>query len=329
MGIYVGNQRVAHCDEKGHFGEIALDKHSVRTADVIAEAPTTLLSLSSLEYNRILYHFKNLEKHNHYKLFVEVPLFSNLSYHKLQDLVSYCAGTVFKKNEVIYDYGDKCHSFYVVKSGSVELQVYANIKKQNKWPIACNLWNVRKIKSRYALPLRIVEEGGYFGEYEIVNKKERETRAIALKDCICLSLAIEDFDRYFSNKDPNFVNRVNLEYSERSLQLEKTYKENRTKSNENHNILSTVMDHSSRKLDNWKETLAVRKKLENLDLTKRIVENITKNKIKNISSSRKLDFAFQTFDTEIQHKQIKRCISEIPKMSVKRSPIKARTSKFP
>ena len=330
VGIYIGNQRVAHCDEKGHFGEIALDRHSVRTADVVAEGQTTLFVLNSIDYNRILFNFKSLERHYNYKLFVEVPLFSGLSYHKLQDLVSYCAASVFKKNEVIYDYGCKSYSFYVVKSGTVELQVYSSIKKQNKWPVACNLWNIRKVKSRYALPLKLAEKGGYFGEYEIVNKRDRETRAIALEDCVCLSLAHEDFNRYFSVKDQNAIDRLNLEYSEKIELLERKYKETISKSNENHSILSTVMDHSSKKLDTWKESLVARKKLENQDFNKRIVENTTKNTIKNISCSKKFEHTFQSFESENQSKQIKRSTSEIPKVPIKiRSSFKALTSKFP
>lgn len=311
VGIYKDSQRVGHCEEGGYFGELAFDKQSLRTADAIAEIASVLFQISEFDYSRIIYNFKNLEKYSNHKVFMEIPMLSNISIQKLQRLINSCAGSLFAKGEIIYEQGNQSQLFYILKSGTVELQIYAQIEKQNKWPIAANLWNVRKVKSKYVFPLKVVESGGFFGEFEIVNKKDRETRAVALEDCVCLCLTKHDYMKHVSGKDQSVVENINKKYQEEIARTEKRFREKINKSSENHSILSRVMDTSSQKLNKWKEALLVRKKIEKKNFSKRIIENVTKNQIRDLSNI-KVNPNFSAIEPKVLKK---RCISEIPKIS--------------
>lgn len=135
VGVFVASEKIGHCDEGGHFGELGLDKQSVRMADVIAETSVIAFQIPGDDYNRIVYNYKNLEKHLNFKIFKEIPFFSNMSYHKIQNIISNCAGSVYSPGDVVYECGSKSYGFYIVTSGAVELQFYLELKTRNKWPV--------------------------------------------------------------------------------------------------------------------------------------------------------------------------------------------------
>ena len=58
-----------------------------------------------------------------------------MSYHKIQNIISNCAGAVYSPGDVVYECGSKSYGFYIVTSGAVELQIYLELKTRNKWPV--------------------------------------------------------------------------------------------------------------------------------------------------------------------------------------------------
>ena len=290
VGIYLNTEKIGHCEEGGYFGEIALDKNSVRTADVIAETTVIVFVVRDIDYNRVLYNFKNLEKSSTSKILQKIPLFSNLSHNKILNLINSSASPIFTQGEVIYEYGDKSHSLYVVKSGSVEIQIYSDIEKSNKWPVASHMWNIRKVKSRYVFPLKVVKEGDFFGEYELINKKDRETRAVALNNCLCLAISQSEFEKFIGFNDVLNIQKLNADYNEKTENIKKKFRDILTTSKESHNILFKAMNHETKKIKIWKENFIARKGILNENLKKMNIVSVTKNKIKDVRRSTK----FQT-----------------------------------
>jgi CRP-like cAMP-binding protein len=201
IGIYIAGDWKANIESGGYFGEMALDKDSVRSADAIAETDTTLFILKDIDYKRIVYSLKNLEKSLNLKLIVNIPLFVGMSYNKMQALINSCALAVFHPNDLIFDIESLSTSFYIIQKGTVELQIFVKVEKVNKWPVGTRSWNVRQIKQKYAVLFKTCKEGNYFGEYEILKGCERKMRAVVMETCKCLVINSEEIKEHFWMRD--------------------------------------------------------------------------------------------------------------------------------
>ncbi|OMJ70349.1 hypothetical protein SteCoe_31680 [Stentor coeruleus] len=301
VGIYIGKDRVAHYEEGGYFGELALDKQTVRAADAVAETDAVVFTLTDFDYKRTLFSYNNLEKQKNMKIIINIPFFSCLGYLKMQNVLNSCASSTFNKDEVIYESGHASHSFFIVKSGKVEIQSYIDVEKTNKWPIGSHLWNVRKVKIKYVHPLKIVKEGEYFGEWEILNKENRKTRAVALESSMCLMLNQQEFDTCIGYQDEALVGKINEDYNFRIEQSEQEFKSNINQKKKLRSLFPKSLCLTSEKTKKLRESILIKSDLEASLLKKRIIHNVTKNKTKDLKSLNALEKCriIKSFDTSI------------------------------
>jgi signal-transduction protein with cAMP-binding, CBS, and nucleotidyltransferase domain len=279
--VYKNSDRVAHCDEGACFGDMALDKAVLRSADIICETESIIFKIEESDYKKIIFNFKSLEKHLNYKILTKVPLFSSMSFNKIENIVNSCATATFHSDEIIYEYGCQSHELYIVKNGRVELQIFVDIEKKNKWPIDSHAWNIRKINKVYAVPLKTINVNGCFGEYELINLIPRQTRAVALENTVCLCVNKSEFENFMSFKDSEFISNLNEDFRNSKAQAEKIYKKKILKFKDSNEVLIKTLNYSSKKVERLKESLISRKELEEKEIKKRIIKHSIINTIKN------------------------------------------------
>ncbi|OMJ70501.1 hypothetical protein SteCoe_31497 [Stentor coeruleus] len=288
VGIYIGKDRVAHYEEGGYFGELALDKETARAADAVAETDVVLFTLTDLDYKRTLFSYENLEKQNNMKILINIPFFSSLGYLKMQNILNSCASSTFHKDEVIYESGHSSHSFFIVKTGKVEIQIYIDVENTNKWPIGSHMWNIRKVKSKYAHPLKMIKEGEYFGEWEMLNKENRKTRAVALERSMCLMLNQKEFDACMGHYDEMLIKKINEEYKFNIEKSEGEFESNINKKKKLRSLFPKSQSITSEKTKKLRGSILIKSDQEASLLKKRMILNITKNKTKDLKSMKDL-----------------------------------------
>ncbi|OMJ85828.1 hypothetical protein SteCoe_12738 [Stentor coeruleus] len=293
VGIFVNGVKIAHNSEGGNFGDLALDKSSPRTADVIALTPVVLFTVKEFDYRNIIFNYKNIEKHENCKFVSSIPFFSNWSIVKVQLMCNSLVQLSFKPGEVIYEFGDRSHVFNLIKSGKIEIQTLIDLKQKNRWPVGPHIWNIRKVISKYVFPIKTVGNNEFFGEFEILKNIDRETRAVAIEDTVCLSLNKSDFDILFTVKDQENLNKLIETYIPSKDEMEQKLRERISAKYNNEQILleamkinympnskESLIDKRSKKLQKWIQSIKSRKSIEDEQIKSRRIQNITKNKIK-------------------------------------------------
>ena len=147
----------------------------------------------------------------------------------------------FKAQEIIYEFNSISQVFFLLKTGKVEVQTFINIEEKNRWPISTHTWNERKVISKYVYPVKIVQIGEFFGEYELILKNERKTRAVAIENTTCLSLNKNDFFRLLSEKEQKGlleIIKLNLPSEE---EMEKKIRKSISSRTQNDKILFEAM----------------------------------------------------------------------------------------
>jgi CRP-like cAMP-binding protein len=297
VGVYLNNAKIAYNTQGGYFGDLALNNSSTRTADVIAETNVSLFLIKDIDYKTIVFNYKNIEKHENSKFLLTIPFFSKWSITKIQLMSNSLIPSFFKSGEKIFEFNEKSHVFYLLKTGRVELQTYIDLKHKNRWPIAPHIWNTRKVITKYLYPVLSIGPGEFFGEYEVIKSIPRGTRAIALEDTSCLSLNKGDFDILLNTKDQqallkiiesSFPTQAEMENKLRLIVQEKAKKQK---------ILFDAMkiahvpvdknffdDPRSKRIKRWMENVMERDRKDKDEIRSKIVKKISKNKIKKIQT---------------------------------------------
>ena len=292
-GVYLNDVKIKQNSEGEHFGDIALDKSSPRTADVIAETDAILFAIKDLDYRTIVFNYKNIEKRENCEFLKSIQFFSTWSPVKIQLIGNSLVPCMYKPGDVIYEFGAQSHVFYLLHRGKVEIQTFIDLKQKNRWPIGHHQWNIKKVVSKYLYPIITVSRGEFFGEYEILKDTDRETRAVALESTVCLSLNQADFNNILTPKDKDCLMKNIKLYIPSKAEMEKNLRKKINLKSQNEKILFDAMkiaylpvdkdsinDNRSKKLKKWMESIRSRKKFEQEKIKSRIIQNITKNKIK-------------------------------------------------
>lgn len=107
-------------------------------------------------------------------LLARIPLFANLQSEELQLLASALDVVNLKSGDVLFREGDVSEHFFVVSSGSLEV--------------------LSGLDTDSELVLRVVGEGGYFGELGLIVSEGRRTASIRARgDAVLLSLSRKQF----------------------------------------------------------------------------------------------------------------------------------------
>lgn len=280
--IMLEGEQKAHVDSGGYFGELALDRDQIRTADAITETDTYLFVIKDSDYKRIVFSLKNLEKSLNLKLLINISLFQGISYTKLQSILNSCAIAVFNPGDKIFDTNSISTSFYIIQSGLIELQIIIDIEKTNKWPVGPKTWNIREIKKRYAVKLKECKGSEYFGEFEIIKNCNRKMRAIAIETCKCLVLNSEELLSHYFIKDQKKLEEIVEEYEYSISSAEIEFRKNLQKKAENEQVLKTIIKNESKRSTKLKELFKERKKNEDEILRKQLIENSKKEKTRGL-----------------------------------------------
>lgn len=195
-----GNSHGILCS-KQVIGEHALDTLKPRTGTIIAIDEVIAFRLTKLDYDSILLNVKKMEKYKNSKLLVKIPFFRAWSYLKVQHLSNHLIAKQFNKGDVIHDKGDESDTFYLIKSGQVEIQAYVELQHINRWPTGGHEWKILEINRKYIVPVITLKKGTYFGESSLIEQLPRVCRAICKTDVTCLVLGRDEFFEIFSIKD--------------------------------------------------------------------------------------------------------------------------------
>ena len=254
----------------------------MRTADAVTDRETYLFVLKDCDYKRIVFSLKKLEKSLNIKLLVNIPLFAGISFNKLQNILNSCALAVFNPGEKIYDIDSQSNSFYILQEGHIELQIIIEIEKINKWPIGPKSWNIRKVKKKYAVKLKDLKDGQYFGEFEVLKSCSRKMRALAMETCKCLVINSAELKDHYWIKDEKKLSEIRDEYEFGLTNTESVFKVNLKKKAENEEVLKNFIKDESKKGLKLKEVLKARKIQQDKILRKQLIENTKKEKIKGL-----------------------------------------------
>lgn len=202
VNIYL-EPEVLHCTvgEKNVIGEQALDNSKPRNATVVAIEPLIAFKLMKFDYDTILLNIKKQEKSENLAFLANISFFKHWSYLKVQNLSYYILQKTYNSEEIIFDIGHPSDTFFIIRSGQVEIQAMVTLNRNNIWPIGGKEWKIREVSRKYIVTIAKLGPGDYFGESCILNRCDRVTRAVCMKNALCLTVNIDEFFEIFSSKD--------------------------------------------------------------------------------------------------------------------------------
>mmetsp|Transcript_6318 Transcript_6318/g.10960 ORF Transcript_6318/g.10960 Transcript_6318/m.10960 type:complete len:545 (-) Transcript_6318:1743-3377(-) len=193
--------KIVEIFENNVIGETALQSQSRRTATVIASSNAVCLKLRKSDYESVLFILKKEERNALTRELMTYPTFSDWSREKVHLLTNYLISKIYKRDQVIYEQGQRSNVFYVLKTGKVLLQTYVKVQMGNKWPIGSRLWEEVRLEKTVTIDIREVHPGETFGGHEIVDGSERTTRAFAKENSTVLSINETDLASQFLRSD--------------------------------------------------------------------------------------------------------------------------------
>ncbi|KAJ4770180.1 Protein kinase family protein [Rhynchospora pubera] len=175
------------------FGELALMYNKPLQASVRAVTSGTLWALRREDFRGILVsEFSNLAS---LKLLRSVDIFSRLTILQLSQIADSLEEVSFSDGEEIISQNDFLDSLYIVRKGQVTLRYNPGLMN----PDACGIldlhlkrWDHSQEKNGEILVS--VLEGGYFGEWALLNDSVSSLTAISIGDVVCLVINKEKFD---------------------------------------------------------------------------------------------------------------------------------------
>jgi CRP-like cAMP-binding protein len=194
---------VVHCTvgEKSVIGEQALDNNRPRNATVIAIEPVITFKLTKFDYDTILINMKKQEKAENLAFLANISFFKNWNHLRVQNLAYYILQKTYNPGEVVFDIGHPSDTFFIIRSGYIEIQAMVTLQKNNIWPTGSQEWKVREINRKYIVSIAKLGPGNYFGESCILDRCNRQTRAVSLTNTLLLTVNIDEFYDIFSSKD--------------------------------------------------------------------------------------------------------------------------------
>lgn len=153
------------------FGEMAIFEDTTRTADVVASEFSVVLKVSAHElrkaaeesqYMREIEAFKNAILVNQF--FASAPMFRELSNQLVENIVNRSTMKFFAAGDTIFNEGDPGHSLFMLIRGSVEVSIDEK-------------------------PVKIIRQGGFFGEIAVVADVPRTATVKAIGSVVVLEIA--------------------------------------------------------------------------------------------------------------------------------------------
>jgi CRP-like cAMP-binding protein len=203
--------------EKALIGSEALGGEVIRTTTVTAKTDTTMLKLTQTDYDCVLLGVRNKEKHDLTEFLKAIPYFSTWQLVKLHRLSSIFTSITLNPGQCFYQKGNQSSSFYIVKSGKVDIQTLVDLAESRRWPVGSHAWEISNLAKKVLYRLKTCGPGGMFGDLEMVLGKERATRAKAVVKTTCLAVSREEFFKIFTQRETEML----AQYTNLALPSEK------------------------------------------------------------------------------------------------------------
>ena len=171
-------ERLATLGPGDYFGEAALVANVPRTATVVAETPSRLLSLDAGHFRRWLASRVDVDEAVHRTLaerehLARLPLFAGVGSAELDRLAAQMLVTRYSAGDTIVEQGAAGDRFFVIVDGQVEV--------------------VRRDEDGAETPIAELGVGDFFGEMALLDRAPRSATVRALSPVETYTLAADDF----------------------------------------------------------------------------------------------------------------------------------------
>jgi putative peptide zinc metalloprotease protein len=173
-------ERLATLGPGDYFGEAALVANVPRTATVVAETPSRLLSLDAGHFRRWLASRVDVDEAVHRTLaereqLAKLPLFAGVGSAELDRLAARMLVTRYSAGDTIVEQGAAGDRFFVIVDGRVEV--------------------VRRDEGGAETPVAELGVGDFFGEMALLDRTPRSATVRALSPVETYTLAADEFHR--------------------------------------------------------------------------------------------------------------------------------------
>jgi CRP-like cAMP-binding protein len=202
IGIYVDNDRLLYQIQKCNaVGELSLKLKTRRTATVRAIEYVKALRFSLEDYDYLMHRSSLFQRIEISKSIRQVDFFKSWFQGKLELLASKVLVQTFGAGQVIYKAGDSAVNMFILKTGSVKLEVYVELERRNRWPKTQKSWETCLTRKEYRQTVRIVRSLEIFGEKELLREKPRVAQATSQETSVVYVLDRSIIKEVFSESE--------------------------------------------------------------------------------------------------------------------------------
>uniref|UniRef100_A0A0A9YG54 cAMP-dependent protein kinase type II regulatory subunit n=1 Tax=Lygus hesperus TaxID=30085 RepID=A0A0A9YG54_LYGHE len=188
----------------GSFGELALMYNQPRSATVKAKTNGIVFSLDRNAFQKIVVKSAHERRKLHEELLSKVSLFQGSNDVERQNIADVLSTMVYSNGERIIKEGDDADGMYFVVTGSVR---------------------VTRTDGSDENVIKIINQGEYFGELALLNKKPRAANCFAIGTTKLAFLSAEAFERLMG-PCLNVMQRHAAQYSKRLSEVIKADNKN-------------------------------------------------------------------------------------------------------
>ena len=202
-------------------GEHALDTQRHRSATVVCTEAMVAMKLTKFDYDCIILNNKKAEKSKTCSLLASIPYFHSWTPLKIQHFSNYLIKKTFADQNIIFDKGDESNTYYIIKSGKVDIQAHVSHQVNYRWPTGVKSWKISEVNRKYLKTVCSLSKGQYFGENDLITRDHRKFRAVSNGKVICLTVDKDEFFEIFSSKDIDNLQKFGFVDIPKDQELEK------------------------------------------------------------------------------------------------------------
>lgn len=140
--VYIDDHLVAEVTSGNVIGEKIEGVHDQRSATIVAKTDIITLELTKNDYHNTILAFKLDERHLISQFLSGVKYFADWPSFKLFQLADSAIIKNFGKGTILYDIGSEANCLFLVKEGTVRVEVDINLERHNRWPVGQRAWEV-------------------------------------------------------------------------------------------------------------------------------------------------------------------------------------------
>jgi len=166
---------VAHYDNRGSFGELALMYNTCRTATVVAKTDGILWALDRHTFRRIVLKGACNKRQKYERLLQSVPQLQTLTSYERSNVADALVSQVYSDGQRIIKENDDPDGMYFIEDGTVRVSVTNELGAE--------------------VPVSTLTAGHYFGELALVTHQKRSASIYAVGDVKVAFLDVAAFER--------------------------------------------------------------------------------------------------------------------------------------